>query len=145
MEIRPPFIDGFCEPPDHRSDQKAHARQIVADGATAKVAAEKTGLPYNLVCEVTKDIRDAAKVEQIETTQKLLTGENSLQDIATQLAVNKSTISRRGQAETAVTCKVTSLHDSPSISNCTRNWKLTVNRATHVTLQKQILNVPLCW
>ena len=92
----PPFIDGFCEPPDHRSDQKAHARQIVADGATAKVAAEKTGLPYNLVCEATKDIRDAAKAEQIETTQKLLTGENSLQDIATQLAVNKSTISRRG-------------------------------------------------
>ena len=138
----PPFIDGFCEPPDPRNEQKTLARQIVADGATAKVAAEKTGLPYNLVCEITKDIRDAAKVEQIETTQKLLTGENSLslQDIATQLAVNKSTVSRRGQVETEVTCKVTSLHDSLSISNCTtRNWNFMVNRATNVTLQDQIL------
>ena len=32
----PPFIDGFCEPPDPRSGQKAHAKQIVTEGADCK-------------------------------------------------------------------------------------------------------------
>lgn len=138
----PPFMDGFCETPDPRSEQKTLARQLVAQGNTPADAAQKTGLPYKLVCKITKDIRDAAKTNQIETARKLREQGNTLQDIATQLGVKEPTVSKwcKGIGESHMQSHILS-KSAMNFLNVTRNWKKTADLETHVTLQKQILNL----
>ncbi len=142
-EQTPPFIDGFCEPPDPRSKEMAHAIQLVTDGDTVKDAAEKTGLPYEMVRQMTKDIRDAAKAERIElAAQKRM--EQNLQDIADHFNVNKSTVARwineydESHIESHIVAKCT-LNLQLSTRNCKKNVHFATNVTFNVTLQELIL------
>lgn len=138
----PPFIDGFCETPDPRSEQKARARQLVSEGNTAKYAAEKTELPYECVRKLTKDIRDIEKSKQIEIALRLREQGNTLQDIALQIGVTETTISRW--------CKgfVDEKLQSSLLAECTvnfqlrtRSWNFAADSASKATLQNQILKL----
>lgn len=132
----PPFIDGFCEPPDPFAKAKAEVRQIVTDGQTPKEAAEKTGLHYETVLKLTKDIRDQKKVKQIEQALQLREEGNSFESIGEKLKVNKATVSRwdKAHVQSHIVAKTNS-----EFQLSTRNCKTELVFATNVTLQNQIL------
>ena len=134
----PPFMDGFCEPPDPYAKEKEQARQIVTDGHTPKDAAEKTGLHYKTVLKLTKDIRDEEKVTQKEKVQQLRTEGNTYEKIGEQLKVNKATVSRWDKAH--VQSSLVAKRNSKNQLS-TRNCKDGLPFATEATLQNQILGI----
>lgn len=132
----PPFIDGFTQNP--RSEQIAQARQLVAEGNTATDAAEKTGLPYKHVCQITKDIRDTTEKKQKETARELRKQGNSLRKIASQLGLDKNTVDRWCQDIAPPKCKVATVPNCAKNSNYVRNLEKMADIGTVATLQKQI-------